>query len=105
MTINPNPTTVELTLNLKNRARELGFELVGITHAVTPTRLGQFQQWLASGFAGEMLYLQRRNEAYQHPESILDGCKSLLMLGMPYLYDESQRRPQAETAGLGKVDS
>jgi epoxyqueuosine reductase len=99
----PNRMARELTQALKNQANELGFPLVGVTNAVTPTRLSQFHQWLASGFAGEMLYLENRRDAYQHPQSILDGCKSLLMLGVPYLYDEHQRQPNPQQAGIGKI--
>lgn len=88
---------------LKSQAIELGFPLVGVATATTPARLDLFHQWLASGFAGEMHYLERRRQAYEHPAAILQGCQSLLMLGMPYLYDERQRSPQPEQPGTGKI--
>lgn len=84
----------DLTVQLKQEAQRLGFCLVGVTHAVSPDRLREFHEWLARGFAGEMSYLERRRHAYQHPQSILDGCKSLVMLGTPYLFDEHQRNGQ-----------
>lgn len=103
MTITPNQSAEELTLLWKKRANELGFVLAGVTKAVTPARLSHFHQWLSNGFAGQMQYLENRRQAYEHPHSILDGCKSLLMLGMPYLYDESQRATQTQQAGKGKI--
>lgn len=92
-----------LTEQLKARARQLGFVLAGVTPAVTPARLHQFHRWLDSGYAGQMLYLENRREAYHHPRSILDGCKSLLMLGMPYLTDSQSRNGTENRQGFGKV--
>lgn len=93
----------QLTQRLKAHAQTLGFALVGVTPAVTPARLHHFHQWLDSGFAGQMLYFENRKPAYEHPSAILDGCKSLLMLGVPYLANEGQRIPRTEDAGRGKV--
>jgi epoxyqueuosine reductase len=31
-----------------------------------------------------MTYLEKRKEAYSHPSGVLEGCVSLIMLGMPY---------------------
>jgi epoxyqueuosine reductase len=93
----------QLTTDLKQQAFDLGFRLMGVTHAVTPSRLAHFHQWLAAGFAGEMSYLERRKQAYEHPSSILDGCKSLLMLGVPYLADNRQRQVSTVAPGEGKI--
>jgi epoxyqueuosine reductase len=40
--------------------------------------------WLADGFAGQMHYLADRLDAYRHPARLLDGAKSVLMLGTNY---------------------
>lgn len=93
----------KLTLQLKQQAQQLGFALVGVTPAVLPTRLNHFHRWLENGYAGQMLYLENRKSAYEHPSSILDGCKSLLMLGMPYLANDNQRQPAAHSDGVGKI--
>src|SRR5258708_35395463 len=71
----------ELTTALKAEARRLGFELVGMAPAVTPTGLPEFLEWLERGCAREMRYLQRREEAYEHPRPVLDGARTLLMPG------------------------
>jgi len=78
------PTTETLTAALKAEAHRLGFALVGVAPAVTPGGLHHFLQWLDAGYAGEMLYLSRREEAYQHPRSVLGGVRSIVMLGMNY---------------------
>lgn len=99
----PADSVRQLTTDLKQRAQELGFTLAGVTAAATPARLSKFAQWLESGYAGQMSYLAARREAYSHPSSMLNGCKSLLMLGMPYLIQEQQRRVLSPWPGVGKV--
>jgi epoxyqueuosine reductase len=77
-------TPEALTDALKTEARRLGFDLVGAAPAQEPPRLAAFQRWLADGFAGEMGYLGDRAEAYTHPRHVLEGARSVLMLGMAY---------------------
>lgn len=89
----------QLTAELKAQARDLGFDLAGICPAVSPTSLGRFHEWLAAGFAGEMRYLAGRVPAYEHPRHVLDGARSILMLGMRY----RNQHPQPVGPGQGRV--
>jgi epoxyqueuosine reductase len=73
-----------LTTALKEKSLELRFDLVAATPAVRPADFDRFAQWLAQGYAGSMQYLADRLDAYRHPGQILDGAKSILMLGMNY---------------------
>jgi epoxyqueuosine reductase len=75
---------VDLTERLKAAARDLGFGLVGVCPAVAPSGITRFREWLAAGYAGEMKYLTERADAYGHPSSVLEGVRSILMLGMHY---------------------
>lgn len=77
-----------LSAAIKSEAGRLGFNLVGIAPAVTPAGISDFVRWLAAGYAGEMEYLPRREAAYQHPQSVLDGVRSVIMLGLNYRNDE-----------------
>ena len=74
----------KLTQSLKIEAKRLGFDLVGCCPAVTPAGFSSFKQWLESGYEGEMHYLRTRQDAYEHPRYVLDGCRSVVMLGMSY---------------------
>ena len=65
------------------------FDLVGICPAVSPEGLSRFHQWLDSGYAGEMDYLPNRKEAYSHPRHVLDGVRSIIMLGSKYALAEN----------------
>ncbi len=73
-----------LSERLKSEARLLGFDLVGIAPAVSPTTSPEFQQWLDAGFAGEMGYLERRRDAYGHPDAVLPAVRSVVMVGVNY---------------------
>ena len=84
------------TRHLKRRAGELGFQLTGVCPAVSPQGLSRFHDWLEAGYAGEMRYLSDRKAAYAHPRSVLDGVRSILMLGMNYRSEASIPAGQCE---------
>jgi len=69
---------------LRDHALSLGFSLFGVARAQPAPGFDNLVQWLERGYAGEMSYIPKRVEAYRHPNSVLDGCKSVLMLAMPY---------------------
>jgi epoxyqueuosine reductase len=69
---------------VKFEARRLGFDLAGIAPAVTPSGFSALTEWIAQGFAGTMQYLPNREAAYEHPKNVLDGVKSLVVLGANY---------------------
>ena len=73
-----------LAAEIRAAARTLGFDLVGICPAVEPAGISRFAAWLSAGYAGEMHYLPDRQEAYAHPQHVLDGARSIVMLGMHY---------------------
>ncbi len=74
----------DLTAALKREALALGFDLAGACPAAVPTGWERFRQWLAAGYAGEMRYMADRAPAYEHPRHVLDGARSILMLGTAY---------------------
>ena len=92
-------TGPSLTDELKAEARRLGFLLAGVTAAVAPTGIHRFDEWIASGYAGEMRYLPDRAEAYSHPRHVLDGVRSILMLSFDYRTVE----PAPSQPGRGRV--
>lgn len=88
-----------LTTELKSAATRLGFQLTGVCPAVEPVGFARFQWWLDQGYAGEMHYLRERVHAYQHPRHVLEGVRSILVLGMNYATAEAAK-PQP---GQGNV--
>ncbi len=95
----------DLTNSLRRRAHDLGFSLVGACPAVEPPGAERLDEWLARGYAGDMHYIAERREAYADPRHVLDGVRSILMLGLPYAAESSAPQGSAATvaAGQGKV--
>ena len=103
--LNPEPRTLnslaagDLTTALKAEARALGFTLAGACPAVAPTGASRLAEWLERGYAGQMDYIAGRQAAYQHPRHVLDGVRSVLMLGLPYRTVE----PHPVQPGQGRI--
>jgi epoxyqueuosine reductase len=74
----------ELADSLRQKGTELGFSVVGIAPAVSPAGVSRLYDWLEQGYAGEMQYLPRRAAAYQHPDHVLAGVRSVVMVAMNY---------------------
>ncbi len=77
-------STHEVTNRIKERARELGFQLCGVCPATSPLGVARLDEWLAAGYGGQMHYIADRREAYADPGHVLEGVQSLVMLGMVY---------------------
>jgi epoxyqueuosine reductase len=88
-----------LSAAVKAAARELGFSLAGICQAASAPGAECLVDWLNAGFGGEMAYLANRLDAYTHPRYVLEGVRSLVMLGWEYRLDE----PVAPLPGEGRV--
>jgi epoxyqueuosine reductase len=69
---------------LRDAASIEGFSLLGIAPAVESKGFHDLVQWIEQGYAGEMDYLENRQEAYRHPSAILAGVRSLVVLAFPY---------------------
>ena len=88
-----------LTDALRSAARQLGFTLVGVCPAVSPAGVSRLDEWLARGYGGQMEYLMARRAAYEHPRHVLEGVRSIVMLGLPYRTCE----PQPAQTGQGRI--
>jgi epoxyqueuosine reductase len=100
-----------LEQRLKDHARALGFELVGIAPAVPADGFERLSAWLEQGFAGDMTYMSRQAAARRHPASILSAVRSVVMVGLNYRCDrkdESEMRSSesgADCAGVRPAGS
>ncbi len=103
------PANAQITSDLKHAANELGFELAGVCPAVTPSGFHRFLEWIELGYGGQMHYLADRAEAYRHPNSVLDGAKSIVMLAMNYHTEPAKVSEDDVSAatppGTGKIAS
>jgi epoxyqueuosine reductase len=79
-------TINELTEQLKQKAFDLGFSMVGVVAAEPGRRLDAYRRWLALERHGEMGYLARpdRLARRQDLNVILPGVRSLICVGLDY---------------------
>ncbi|HSA60431.1 MAG TPA: tRNA epoxyqueuosine(34) reductase QueG [bacterium] len=69
---------------IKEKAHELGFELVGISPAHPAPDFDFFRWWLDKGFGATMTYLNRQAERRGDPEKVLPGVKSVICVALNY---------------------
>ncbi|HSU97998.1 MAG TPA: tRNA epoxyqueuosine(34) reductase QueG [Gemmatimonadaceae bacterium] len=69
---------------IKTRARELGFDLVGIATLGQVETAGHFDEWIAAGYAGEMGYLERGAEKRHDTRRPFEGVQSAVVVAMNY---------------------
>ncbi|MBM3966880.1 MAG: DUF1730 domain-containing protein, partial [Planctomycetes bacterium] len=69
---------------LRDQAAGLGFEVIGFVPAAPTEEFEHLCSWIEHGYAGSMDYIASRLDAYRHPEGVLPGCRSLVMLAVPY---------------------
>ncbi|MDP6040264.1 MAG: tRNA epoxyqueuosine(34) reductase QueG [Candidatus Latescibacteria bacterium] len=90
-----------MTDEIKAAARRLGFDPVGVTSVDPPQHWAFYQQWLNSGYAGEMGYLARNQERRFDPREIVPDAKCVLCVGLNYLPGE--QTPESDGLHKGQV--
>jgi epoxyqueuosine reductase len=90
----------QLAADLKVRARELGFDRVGIAPAHPSRYRDYFRQWLDAGQAGSMDYLASRFAERTDPGAYLPGAASVICVGLNYYAPLS---PPDEPADHGRI--
>ena len=75
-----------LTERIKQRAREIGFGLVGIAGAGPAQSHQRYTDWLARGYHGAMNYLARPDAVARRADvrELLPQVRSLVVVGMNY---------------------
>jgi epoxyqueuosine reductase len=79
--------TVSLTKSIKDKALEIGFDLVGVSPVDSFPENQFYKEWLARGFAGEMKYMERDPEKRENIKNILPDARSVISCGMNYNTD------------------
>ncbi|UCC72161.1 MAG: tRNA epoxyqueuosine(34) reductase QueG [Gemmatimonadota bacterium] len=82
----PTSSASSPTEAIKARARQLGFDLVGIAPAERPVHADFYLDWLKHEYNGEMAYLDRDDavERRLDPAKALPGARSIIMVAMNY---------------------
>jgi epoxyqueuosine reductase len=69
---------------IRQKARVLGFQKVGICPAGSPPKLALLSDWLDRGNHGTMQWMQRTREKRMEIRRVLPGVRSVIVLGMNY---------------------
>jgi epoxyqueuosine reductase len=93
-----------LSRAIKDEARRLGFDAVGISHisAAEPCSqdlLSRLSSWLSRGYHATMAWMARDPARRADPTRVLPGCRSVISLGMNYY---SGHQPD-ERPGRGRI--
>jgi len=102
----PAGSPTDLTTALMEKARQLGFDTVGVTSAAPPASAEQFRTALAEGRQGEMGWLTRSVDKRSDPQCVLPGAQSIVVLAISYalepdtLTTDPISPPNAEPRGV-----
>jgi len=80
-----------LTKQIKEQARRMGFDLVGVTSPAPSAHLAFYTDYLARGYHGEMAYLARPNGVKKraNPRRLMPEIRSIVAVGMNYYTGKS----------------
>ena len=91
----------ELTRDLKRRALDEGFDLVGVAAAGPARTASALERWLDAGMHGEMAYMTRTRKVREDPSALLPDCQSVIAVAMSYR--SSQPDSSSFSAADGRV--
>ena len=72
---------------IKQKARELGFDLCGVAAADGFPELAFLREWLDCGYAGEMTYMSRTADRRADVRAVVPGARSVIVTGTVYNTD------------------
>ncbi|MGB5081989.1 MAG: tRNA epoxyqueuosine(34) reductase QueG [Burkholderiales bacterium] len=87
-----------LAANIKAWGRELGFQAVGIADTDLSAVEPRLEEWLASGFAGELDYMRKHGAKRTRPATLVPGTLRVVSARMDY-------RPGAADSGTILADA
>ena len=84
---------MDLSDSIKQKALDIGFDLVGITSAdpIDKSHIAHLNDWLALGCAGRMDYMKRNLEKRINPAKLLQNARSVICVGLNYKPPSSLR--------------
>jgi epoxyqueuosine reductase len=75
---------MSLTERIKEKAYNLGFDLIGIAPADRAPHADAYRRWLDQGYAANMHWLGRNPERREDPRNVIPGAQSVVVVGLSY---------------------
>jgi len=97
---------MDLSKAIKQKSRQIGFDLVGITTAepIDAEQIKLLFDWLSSGYAGQMQFMHRNFEKRTEPAKLLKGARSVICVGLSYRPPSSvDTAPPINRTNCGKI--
>lgn len=101
-TVQPAVTLHQLLDTLREQARQLGFAGFAVAPAIEMTGYPQLLDWIDSGYAAGMDYFAKRSDAYRHPDSVLEGVRSIIVLTLPYNAGDYSRNIESDEGRIAR---
>jgi len=73
-----------LTQRIKQKAYDLGFDLIGIAPAERAFHAEAYRRWLAQNYQAQMNWLGRDPQRREDPRQVLSGAQSVVVVGLSY---------------------
>lgn len=88
-----NYSKQEITDKIKAEAKRLGFSACGIASAkpVSVNHQTYFKDWLQSGHAADMTYLENNLEKRLNPQLLCEGTQSIISVALNYYPEQKQQ--------------
>jgi epoxyqueuosine reductase len=72
---------------VRQRAKELGFDICRFTTANPPDHAREFETWIADGRHGAMGYLARNAFKRVEPQNVLAGARTIVVVAVSYWFE------------------
>lgn len=95
----------QLTREIKNEAKRLGFIAVGIAPVIPHPHYQTYLDWIDADHHASMNYLSRPDvlAKRENPQKILENCQRIICLAMPYQPPHADFDQQHE--GMGRISA
>jgi epoxyqueuosine reductase len=84
-----------LSLGIKRKAMEMGFDLVGISAAgLLVQEAKDLEEWLKQGRHGSMAWMENHFDQRIDPRNLVEGAKSVVSVLLNYFPDPTHQQPE-----------
>ncbi|MCB9077113.1 MAG: tRNA epoxyqueuosine(34) reductase QueG [Anaerolineaceae bacterium] len=75
---------MSLTQRIKQKAYDLGFDLIGIAPAERAPHAEAYRRWLTHNYQADMQWLARDPQRREDPRCVVDGAQAVVVVGLSY---------------------